>query len=259
MNIESNSIKINKTRCSENAIVFYKQLRPCFLKLFTHFVLLYISVRSFYLFADSNDSYSDFLGNLKSPVLLDVRMIDYWETCPTNYTQMASTWFPKVHSGCRCDFGIYTNDVCQSFNITQPESYFTANCKKQDIVSTTRLLQQTNTGTNPQTNTGTSPETSIGTTSQPNTSTNPQGGTDAQTSTNPQGGAGTSNQTNSGQADGIQSTQNAQNNQTDQGNNQPSDANNNQSNNLPQDSQNTVTQINSQELRDYGTGKSKLN
>jgi hypothetical protein len=220
-NNETNTVQAKSFKCSKRSIVFYKQLRPCLLKLFTHFVLLYISIRSFYLFVDSNTSYSDFLGNMRSPVILDLKMINADEDCPAGYSQMTGSGFPRVNSGCRCDYGIYTKDVCEEFQkgLSGTDVDFAYNCKLQDSAQSTRLLQQIiqptdtqsgNVGTqtgNVGTQTGTQ-NTPTGTqntqTGTQNTQNSDQSGQTSQTGQIPQVSSGQTNNT----------IQNSQNNTT---------------------------------------------
>jgi hypothetical protein len=172
----------NKMKFTNKSLMFYKHLRPCLLKLFTHFVLLYISVRSYYLFDNTNESYTDFLHNMQGEVLLDVKLVDANQNCPTNYSEMLSTTFPAVKPGCRCDYLVYNHDDCESFypNLNGTASSYEYNCNLQDKAQETlRLLQQgtstttqpANTSTQPA-NTSTQPENTS--TQSANTSTQPE-------------------------------------------------------------------------------------
>lgn len=91
----------------------YKFIRPHLLKLLCNWVLVYISVRAYLSFTDSQTSYSDFLDILeKDKIVVDIKTVNSSSNCDTGYTQMQSVFFPAINTGCRCDNLIFNNEGC---------------------------------------------------------------------------------------------------------------------------------------------------
>jgi hypothetical protein len=257
MNAPSGSFR--KTNCNERSVMFYKQLRPCLLKLFTHFVLLYISYRSYYLFISSNDSYSDFLLSMRSKVVLDMKMVSTDQNCPDGYAEMPSTTFPALSKGCRCDYSIYSKDVCDQFmpTLTNSSSFYEANCKLQDEAEANQnnnnlrqLQQQGSTQTSGQETSTTSQLSGTTTTSTTTsgTTTKQQGGTELTTNQ----GTATNQQTSN------QQTTNQQTSTGQQQQQQPTDTQNTQTTQIADTNYNnnqgtTTTQKSTTIPRDYNS------
>ncbi len=128
---------------NEKALLYYKGLRPYLLKLFTHCVLLFVTLNSYYSFIDSNSSYEDFLNILKrDKVINDIELVNANEGCPDSYVEYEGYDFPRVEPGCRCDYNILKKPVCDILlqNITYSETLSKQKCQKQNTNSQ-RLLE----------------------------------------------------------------------------------------------------------------------
>jgi hypothetical protein len=127
----------------------YKKLRPFLIKLVAHLVLLVISVRAYMLYLSSNGNYTDFLGIMNRAVITDVILVDKNKECESPYEEIKSFEFPSTLPGCRCDYKIFRDDICEAFGSSNT---FLGNFKKcffQDLVmrgdtprQPTRMLQQ---------------------------------------------------------------------------------------------------------------------
>lgn len=139
-----------KTLYSENkSIEYFKYIRPNLVKLFTHLILLYLTIKGYLSFQSTQESYSDFLAELEKPVIVDVKMISSTSSCPSNYTDIDTTYFPDISNGCRCDMNYFVEEVCPYIEgiarKSGNENTWKTTCSQQDSRGATgRLLQTMN-------------------------------------------------------------------------------------------------------------------
>lgn len=127
----------------------FKYIRPNLIKLFSHLILLYLSVNGYNSFLSTQDTYSDFLDNLDDPVIVDVKMISSSSSCPLNYTDIEPTFFPDIRSGCRCDNSYFLDEMCPNIEATARmagnENSWKNSCTKLNYEeSLGRLLKSSN-------------------------------------------------------------------------------------------------------------------
>jgi hypothetical protein len=131
------------------SIEYFKYIRPNLVKLFTHLILLYLSIKGYLSFQSTEESYSDFLAELEKPVIVDVKMISSTSSCPWNYTDIDTTFFPDINNGCRCDMNYFVDEMCPFIEgiarRTGNENTWKTTCSQQDSRGATgRLLQSAN-------------------------------------------------------------------------------------------------------------------
>lgn len=116
---------------------YFKFIRPYLFKLFTHLMLLLLSVNSYYQFLSSESSYQDFLNIMDTPVITDVKVIPGDQNCTSPYQEIYTATFPTTKPGCRCDYQVFTNNICQMIFMGLDHSETgkninNTNCKLQD-------------------------------------------------------------------------------------------------------------------------------
>lgn len=155
------SIKPRKQKTiykDDKSIEHFKYIRPNLVKLFTHLILLYLSIKGYMSFISTEKSYSDFLAELDKPVVVDVKMINSSSSCPSNYTEISTTIFPEISNGCRCDMNYFVDVMCPFIEAiakkSGSEDTWKTTCSQQDLKGTTgRLLQAQNNVTSNNNNT----------------------------------------------------------------------------------------------------------
>jgi len=118
----------------ERQIKTYNDIKPYLVRLFTHTLLLYISISAYLNFESSQVTYQSLIDLLKKDTVSDVKLMNDSEACPINYTQINPFTIPPFKSGCRCDNQIYTQDVCKYiYNSTKGySSIWSENCEYQN-------------------------------------------------------------------------------------------------------------------------------
>lgn len=94
------------------AIKYFKFIRPNLVKLMMQIVLLYLSIKGFVEFQDTQTTYADFMSNLNRSLIMDVKSIREKESCPEFYESIETTYFPEIFDGCRCDLNLYERKSC---------------------------------------------------------------------------------------------------------------------------------------------------
>jgi hypothetical protein len=142
--MEKVEVKINSKE--RKAIKYFKFLRPHLIKLFAHCVILYISIRAFIEFQQSESNYSDFISKLNSSVIINIETIDYNSSCQDGWEEMESTVFPQINDGCRCDYNVYQKDTCDTIyqNLKYNQSTMNEFCAILDNPSTTNNTSSSN-------------------------------------------------------------------------------------------------------------------
>lgn len=135
----------------------YKHVRPNLVKLFSHLILLYLSIKGYNTFLDTKELFADFIDDIDDPILLDLKMINSASSCPPNYTDIETTSFPKIRSGCRCDNKYFIDEICPNIEAiarkTGNENSWKTSCSVSDsVLSKGRLLQSSNNSFNHQKN-----------------------------------------------------------------------------------------------------------
>jgi hypothetical protein len=142
------AIKRSETLFKNKNYSNYKKLRPYMVKLIAHTALLLISIRAYLLYLNSNQSYTDFIDIMNTPVITDVILIDKNKECEEPYESIKSAYIPETIKGCRCDYKVFTDDFCKT--ISGPSNFLTnfKNCFFEDLVmrgstpkSPSRILQ----------------------------------------------------------------------------------------------------------------------
>ena len=115
------------------ALKRFRSVRPNLIKLFTHVVLFYLSMRGYLDFLSSEESYEDFLINLGLPIVIDAKMINSSLSCSDSYQEVSTTYFPSTEEGCRCDYGIFQKNACNYISSQLNNSdEWAAICKRQN-------------------------------------------------------------------------------------------------------------------------------
>jgi hypothetical protein len=124
------------------AIKHFKFIRPNLLKLLTHFILFYLVIKAYIDFQSTNTIYNDFLENLNTNLISDIKLQDSNEGCESPYEEIESSYFPVINNGCRCDFYYFKDPTICSYlkNLSLPKQQdWTNNCNRLDKKS--RILQ----------------------------------------------------------------------------------------------------------------------
>ena len=151
--------------------------RTLIIKLIANLVVLWIAVQSFFSYLSSQETYEGFLSGLSSPLVVDVKLTKFENSCPANYSDIIFSEFPGVNEGCRCDKKLMKNRDCKfmydktynmsSMTVVQKEkkkAELAAQCTKLSK-SKTKQKKKSNDKTTNTTNTdNTSTETSSTTT-----------------------------------------------------------------------------------------------
>jgi hypothetical protein len=140
-NKEKKKIKLKE----KAAVKHFKFIRPNLVKLFTHFILFYLVIKGYLDFRSSNSIYNDFLENLNTSLISDVKIINSSENCESPYEDIETTYFPVINNGCRCDFKYFKDEtLCyylRNLSISKEQNW-TKNCDKLD--NNQRELQKSN-------------------------------------------------------------------------------------------------------------------
>ncbi len=112
----SNTIQEMTQDNHDKGLQILKFLKPYVAKLLLHMILIYISIQAYNEYIDSSKTYQSFRETLNKEVISDVKLINYNQNCPNEYTDLNYTIFPKIKKGCRCDFQIFSSDICDIIN-----------------------------------------------------------------------------------------------------------------------------------------------
>lgn len=113
MSLNRTTKKIEEIVAEDEKIKMYNNVKPYLVRLFTHALLLFISIKAYNNYILSTESYSDFISLLDKKVLIDAKLISEKYECEEDYEDIIPYEFPEISEGCRCDAEIYTKDVCQ--------------------------------------------------------------------------------------------------------------------------------------------------
>ena len=121
----------------EKKIKAYNDVKPYLVRLFTHALLLFISIRAFQNFQDSVSTYQTFINLLNEKLVIDAITVNANDTCPTDYYNINKGTFPKINDGCRCDSEVFPKDVCNYIfeNLDKNQTRWKENCEFQDNIS----------------------------------------------------------------------------------------------------------------------------
>ena len=114
----------------------YKNLKPYLVRLFTHAILLFITIRAYNSFKDSKETYNSFIELLDRDLLVNVTEIELEDECESGWVPIDSVKIPEIINGCRCDDVLYPYDSCQSIilNNSYKEDVWKANCNYLDNI-----------------------------------------------------------------------------------------------------------------------------
>jgi len=99
---------------NDRGIIIFKYMRPFIIKLFFHLILIFLSIRAYFNFLDSSSAYDTFKQTLNKKVVLDIKIQDYSQECQEGYSNIDSTYFPKILNGCRCMNLILPANICEN-------------------------------------------------------------------------------------------------------------------------------------------------
>jgi hypothetical protein len=115
----SNARKIN------NFLIF----KPFISRLFTHIILLYLTINNFILFKENREGYETFLHLMADSVITDIKFVNASEACPKDYHESNGTNFGYSYTGCICDETLMKTTQCKMYS-------HEASLPKCDIVDT---------------------------------------------------------------------------------------------------------------------------
>jgi len=111
----SNTLEELKNDEKDKGILIFKYMRPLLIKLLFHLILIFLSIRAYTNFLQSSTVYENFKQTLNEKVVLDIKLQDYDSQCDSGYEDIEFTYFPQILRGCRCNFDIFPDNLCQSF------------------------------------------------------------------------------------------------------------------------------------------------
>jgi hypothetical protein len=124
-------IRVQEERLMET----YSSIKPYLVRLFTHALLLFISVRAYENFSNSQTNYQEFLKLLNNTVVEDIALTN--KSCSDlgkEWKPVANVTFPNILRGCRCDGGLYVGQSCDYIEGSNPidAKNFETNCAYLD-------------------------------------------------------------------------------------------------------------------------------
>ena len=105
---------------NDKGLQTFRYMRPYLIKLLTHSIIIYISIRAYLSFVSSSNSYTSFLQTLEKPVVIDVKMIEYNNKCDSPYQDIDFSYFPEIKNGCQCNMNIFSTSVCSELRVDDP-------------------------------------------------------------------------------------------------------------------------------------------
>ena len=142
--VKKSKEQLNQEIREERLIETYKQLKPYLVRLFTHALLLFIALRAYMDFLDSETNYTEFIELLNHKVLVNLTRIDdengkinctnHPDLIGKGYEEMESFEFPGIKKSCRCDDEFYPESSCEYIQSINPYSNFKENCAFADQI-----------------------------------------------------------------------------------------------------------------------------
>lgn len=121
-------VRVQEERLMET----YSDIKPYLVRLFTHALLLFISVRAYQVFQSSKATYQEFITLLVDPVVIDAKLFE--GKCEDleggQWKSAKNVTFPNILKGCRCDNNLYIGQSCDYISAVNPrnEKNFKENC-----------------------------------------------------------------------------------------------------------------------------------
>lgn len=116
----------------------YSAIKPYLVRLFTHALLLFISVRAYENFKSSQSTYQEFINLLSDRVVIDAKRTD--EICENieggEWRSVKNVTFPNILKGCRCEDNLFIGQSCDYISGTNPRNpdFFNQNCRFLDFL-----------------------------------------------------------------------------------------------------------------------------
>jgi hypothetical protein len=115
----------------EKLMETYSDIKPYLVRLFTHALLLFISLRAFNNFQNSKSNYEEFLLLLNETLVDDaIITTDSCDTLGKDWRTVDNVTFPNILKGCRCDANLYIGQSCDYISAVNPinSNNFERNC-----------------------------------------------------------------------------------------------------------------------------------
>lgn len=113
MKVDKDTADAMNAEMNNEALQAFNNLRPYFIKLFTHVVIFYLAVNGYLNYLQSNDDYSDFIQRMSQPLITKALFIDSAKDCSLhNMTDITGYVFTKIEEGCQCDDKVMVKRDC---------------------------------------------------------------------------------------------------------------------------------------------------
>lgn len=129
----NNDVELDDKIREQRLLEAYSGIKPYLIRLFTHALILFISIRAYNNYKDSATNYEEFLELLDNKVITNVTTISRNVECSTlgdNWQAVDSITFPEVLAGCRCENDLYEEESCSYISSVngRPSDQFNENC-----------------------------------------------------------------------------------------------------------------------------------
>ena len=105
----------------------FEVVQPLFARVLIYVILIYIAYDGYLLFNFDQQTYTELISLLNSPIIIDVVEVDWYKECPSNYKEMNATLMPGTVEGCACDNIVYMKNVC--IKLFASKDAFLTSCK----------------------------------------------------------------------------------------------------------------------------------